>query len=92
VSISAEEFSDLFAELVPFDDDLSDLEFWASMLMKPSNIDNHTKYLRSAWEGASAYIKSHDPDHAQGLVNTIVRSVDNRSDDEPPTPRDPSSR
>ena len=87
LSISAEELNDLFAEVVPSDDDLSDLEFWAGMLTYPGNIDNHAKYLRSAWEGARAFLSSpDDPGHAQGLVNTIVGSVDNRSDDGPPTP------
>ena len=93
LSISAEELNDLFAEVVAFDYGLSSLEYWAWALMKPSNIDNHTKDLRSAWEGARAWLASpDDPDHAQGLINTIVGSVDNRSYDEPPTPRGPSSR
>ena len=92
MAISAEELIDLFAQIDPFDDDMDDLEFWAMTLKDPSNIDNHAKYLRSAWEEASAYLMSHDPDHAQGLVNTIVGSVDNRSADDPPTPRGSSSQ
>ena len=77
MSLPAEQRIDFFAEVDVFGE-TDDLDLWAHLLMDPTIIDSHTRYLRSAWEGASAYIKSHDPDHAQGLVNTIVGSVDNR--------------
>jgi hypothetical protein len=86
MSLPAEQRIDFFAEVDVFGE-TDDLDLWAHLLMDPKIIDSHTKYLRSAWDGASAWLASpDDPGHAQGLADAIVGSVDNRSDDGPPTP------
>ena len=92
LSLPAEELIDRCAELDTFGE-IDELGFWAISLMSPRNIDKHAQYLRSAWEGARAWLASpDDPDHAQRLVNVIVGSVDNRSDaDLPFTPNGSSS-
>jgi len=92
MSLPAEQRIDFFAEVDVFGE-TNDLDLWAHLLMDPTIIDSHTRYLRSAWNGASAWLASpDDPGHAQGIADAIEGSVDNRSDDELPTPRDPSSR
>jgi hypothetical protein len=81
LSLSAEELTHHWAERDSFDE-IDDLDLWVLTLMDPRNIDNHTKHLRSAWEGAEAFLASpNDPNHAQRLVDSIVRSVNCREDD-----------
>lgn len=81
LSLSAEELTHHWAERDSFDE-IDDLDLWALTLMNPINIDNHIKHLRSAWTGSEAYFAPpNDPDLAQRLVDTIVRSVNRREDD-----------
>jgi len=55
---------------------LSDVDFWTTSLIGPKNVDNHIKFLRSAWEGSKLF--PIDMDLAQSVANTITAWVETR--------------
>tara|TARA_B100000029_G_scaffold507529_1_gene592357 strand:- start:734 stop:2782 length:2049 start_codon:yes stop_codon:yes gene_type:complete len=55
---------------------LSDVDFWTTTLTNRANIDNHIKFLRSAWESSKLF--PIDMDRAQLVANTMSSYVEIR--------------
>jgi hypothetical protein len=51
------------------------ITWWTDAITDARNIDNHIAYLRSAWEGATRWIETHDPSAAQNTADGCIREV-----------------
>lgn len=59
------------------------VNLWIQIISDARNIDNHVAYMRSAWEGAQAWVRFNDDSCAQAAADHVSRSVRIRKGLEP---------
>jgi hypothetical protein len=56
------------------------IDYWVAVVTNPRVIDGHVAMMRSAWEGAQAFVRNDDPEDAQRVSEFLRRQVYQRSD------------